>query len=98
VITRAAFICASTPLSRTVKDMTVEIKPEDEQLIAEKLRSGAFPSVEELIHRALVSLPTPELAPSLPRKNLAAFLMESPFAGAELDLDRKKQFMRPVDL
>ncbi len=41
--------------------MTIELKPEDEKLIEEKLRSGAFRSVEEVIYRALVSLPTPEL-------------------------------------
>ena len=37
--------------------MTIELKPEDEKLIEEKLRSGAFRSVEEVIYRALVSLP-----------------------------------------
>ena len=81
--------------------MTIELKPEDEKLIEEKLRSGAFHSVEEVIHCALVSLPTPETASpqSRPRrKNLADFLMESPFAGAELDLERRKQYARPMDL
>ena len=80
--------------------MTIELKPEDEELIHEKLRSGAFRSVEELIHRALVSLPTPETSPQPrpPRKNLADFLLESPFAGAELDLERRKQYVRPTEL
>ncbi|MBS1827320.1 MAG: hypothetical protein JST93_18530 [Acidobacteria bacterium] len=40
--------------------MIIELKPEDEKLVQEKLRSGAFRSVEEVIHRALVALPTPE--------------------------------------
>jgi hypothetical protein len=39
--------------------ITIEIKPEDEKLIAEKLRSGAFRSAEDLIHQALIALPTP---------------------------------------
>ena len=80
--------------------MTIELKPEDEKLIQEKLRRGAFRSVEELIHRALVSLPTPETSPHPrpPRKNLADFLLESPFAGAELDLERRKQYVRPTEL
>ena len=30
--------------------------------------------------------------PAAPRKNLARFLMESPFAGAELDLERRKDY------
>ena len=32
-----------------------------------------------------------------PRKNLAQFLMESPFAGAELDLERRKEYVRPPE-
>jgi len=43
--------------------MTINIAPEDEKLIREKLRTGVFRSVEEVIHRALVSLPTPETPP-----------------------------------
>ena len=81
--------------------MTIELKPEDEKLIEEKLRSGAFRSVDEVIHRALVSLPTPEPVspqPRPPRKNLADFLMESPFAGSELQIERQKDYPRPVDL
>ena len=76
----------------------IEIKPEDEKLITEKLRSGAFLSVEDLIHRALVSLPPSEPVSREPRKNLAEFLADSPFAGAELDLERRKYYMRPVEL
>ena len=82
--------------------MMIELKPEDERLVEEKLRSGAFGSVEEVIHRALVSLPTPEpTAASRPepsRQNLAEFLKNSPFAGAELDLERRKQYVRPLEL
>jgi hypothetical protein len=33
-----------------------------------------------------------------PQKNLAQFLMESPFAGAELNLERQKDYGRPIDL
>ena len=81
--------------------MTIVLKPEDEKLIEEKLRSGGFGSVEEVIHRALVSLPTPEPAASQPKqppKNLADFLLDSPFAGAELDLERRRQYVRPIEL
>ena len=69
--------------------------------IQEKLRSGAFGSVEEVIHRALIALPTPERGsspPNQPRKNLAGFLLESPFAGADLDLERRKQYVRRLEL
>jgi hypothetical protein len=33
-----------------------------------------------------------------PRKNLAQFLLESPFAGSDLDLERRQDYGRPVDL
>jgi Arc/MetJ-type ribon-helix-helix transcriptional regulator len=46
-----------------VFSMTVNITPEDERIIQEKLRTGAFRSAEEVIHRALVSLPTPPSRP-----------------------------------
>jgi len=32
------------------------------------------------------------------RKNLAQFLMESPLAGAELNLERQKDYGRPIEL
>lgn len=35
--------------------MKIEIKPEDEQLIQKRLQSGAFHSIEEVIHDALTS-------------------------------------------
>src|SRR5436305_72676 len=33
-----------------------------------------------------------------PRKNLAQFLMESPFAGSDLDLERQQDYGRPLEL
>lgn len=33
-----------------------------------------------------------------PRKNLAQFLMESPFAGSDLDLERQQDYGRPIEL
>jgi putative addiction module CopG family antidote len=36
--------------------MTIKLQPEDEQIIQKRLQSGAFSSVEEVIHRALESL------------------------------------------
>jgi antitoxin ParD1/3/4 len=33
--------------------MNVELKPEDEQLIQKRLRSGGFEDVQQVIHRAL---------------------------------------------
>lgn len=33
-----------------------------------------------------------------PRKNLAELLMESPLAGSNLDLERRKDYPRPIEL
>jgi Arc/MetJ-type ribon-helix-helix transcriptional regulator len=80
--------------------MTINITPEDERLIQEILRTGAFRSAEEVIHRALVSLPTPETAPqsSRPPRSLVDVLSEPPFAGSELNLERIRDYPRPLDL
>jgi hypothetical protein len=32
------------------------------------------------------------------RKNLAQFLLESPFAGSDLNLERQQDYGRPVEL
>ena len=40
--------------------MTIKVRPEDEQLIQERLESGAFATPEEVIHRALESLQADE--------------------------------------
>jgi len=80
--------------------MTIEINnPEDELIIQTRLARGEFRDVPELIHHALVSLPSPAAPQSRkPRQNLADFLLNSPFAGADLDLERRKEYMRPPDL
>ena len=80
--------------------MTINLTLEDEKIIQEKLTTGAFHSVEEVIHRALVLLPTPETPPQTerPRKNLVDVLSEPPFAGSELNLERVKDYPRQLDL
>jgi Arc/MetJ-type ribon-helix-helix transcriptional regulator len=40
--------------------MIIELRPEDEELIQKRLDSGAFASVEEIIHRALETLDADE--------------------------------------
>ena len=78
--------------------MTIQLTPEDEKLIQERLRSGAFHSAAEVIHHALVSSPLPQPSAKKPRKNLADVLSEPPFAGSELKLDRIRDYPRPLDL
>lgn len=70
--------------------MTIELKPEDEKLVEEKLRSGVFHSAEEVIHCALVALPipTPRSESQQRKKNLVELFAESPLKGLDLNLER----------
>lgn len=87
--------------------MTIQLTPEDERLIQERLRSGAFHTVAEVIHHALVSSSLPKsvgasipeaVHSAKPRKNLVDVLSEPPFAGSELNLERITDYPRPLDL
>jgi Arc/MetJ-type ribon-helix-helix transcriptional regulator len=80
----------------------VELKPETERLVQEEIQLGHFHSVDEVIVQGVYALrekskvaPAP---PRKPRKNLADFLSESPFAGSEIHLERQQDHGRPVDL
>ena len=80
--------------------MTIEIhKPELEALIQERMKSGEFQNVEDVLLQALKSSPISErAAPRNPKKNLAEFLLESPLRGSGLKLERQKDYPRPLDL
>jgi Arc/MetJ-type ribon-helix-helix transcriptional regulator len=80
-----------------VTAMTIEIrKPELEQMLQEEILRGHFQNVDDLLTEALQALreknsqPTTISAP--PRKNLAQFLLESPFAGSDLHLERQQDY------
>ena len=63
--------------------------------------SGHFQSMDELLTEALQALREKNAqAASAPRarKNLAQFLLESPFAGSDLNLERQQDYGRPIDL
>jgi len=84
--------------------MTVELKPETERLVQEEIRRGRVHSVDELIVEGVQSLrekskaePTTETT-ARPRKKLYDLFTQPPFAGSELNLERKKDVPRPVDL
>ena len=82
--------------------MTIEIrKPELERLVQEEILSGHFHDVDDLLTEAIHALRekyAPAPVTSQPRKNLAQFLLESPFAGSDLDLERRQDYGRPLDL
>ena len=80
--------------------MTIKLKPEHERIIHEEIQRGHFSSPDDVLDHALAALQDMEhkRKAATPRKNLAQFLMESPLAGAELNLERQKDFGRPIDL
>jgi Arc/MetJ-type ribon-helix-helix transcriptional regulator len=85
--------------------MTVEItRPELEHFVEEEIRNGHFESVDELFAQALGALrekyqsSRPLSTPADLRKNLAEFLLQSPFAGSDLFLERQQDFGRPLEL
>ena len=82
----------------------MQLKPETEQLVREEIRSGHVDSVDELIVHGVHALREKStqaqatIAPSEPRKRLYDLLTQPPFAGSELNLERQKDYPRPVDL
>jgi Arc/MetJ-type ribon-helix-helix transcriptional regulator len=82
----------------------VELKPETERLVQEEIRRGHFHSVDEVIVQGVYALREKShaeqaaAAPPRPRKKLYDLLTRPPFAGSELNLERQKDYPRPVDL
>jgi Arc/MetJ-type ribon-helix-helix transcriptional regulator len=80
--------------------MTINLIPEQERIIQAEIDSGHFRNTEEVLDYALATLrkKRQDRQSAARQKNLAQFLMESPFAGAALNLDRQKDYGRPIDL
>jgi len=78
--------------------MTIDLKPEQERIIQAEIERGHFRSPAEVLDHALAALEELNRRRLAPRKNLAQFLMESPLAGAELYLERQKDYGRPIEL
>lgn len=79
--------------------MTIEIKePELEALIRQRIESGAFQSVEEILWQGLKTLgPKAEQpAPASKAKDLVELF--APLRGLNLDFGRNPSTGRPVDL
>ena len=79
--------------------MTIEIRqPELEALIQQRMDSGAFRNVEDVLMQALQSLPPAKQSKTRqPKMNFADFLMSSPLHGSGLILERAKDYPRPVE-
>jgi hypothetical protein len=84
--------------------MTVELRPETEQLVQEEMRRGHFGSVDQMIVQGIYALREKSekmesgVRTHKPRKSIFELLTEPPFAGSELIIDRLRDGPRPVDL
>ena len=78
--------------------MTIQItRPEVEELINQRLQSGAFKDAEDVILQALQSSsPTAPLPNSAPAKDIVELF--APLRGLNLDFGRNPSTGRPVDL
>ncbi len=78
--------------------MTIEIhQPETEALIHQRLQSGAFHDVEDVILHAFKSSEPPG-APASGVGDVVEFFRRSPLFGLDLDLRRDKDAGRDVEL
>ncbi len=79
--------------------VTIEInRPELEALIQERLRSGAFQNVEDVLWDALKTKPEAEglcSQRSDRRKSLAQLFSESPFKGMSMEFERFSDSLPP---
>jgi hypothetical protein len=92
-------------LNEELAAMTIEIhRPELEALIRERMNSGAFHDVEDVIMQALRAAPATEAPAATPprrpegRKSLAQLFAESPFKGLDIDFERDPDTGRDVTL
>lgn len=78
--------------------MIIEIhKPELESIILERMASGEFQNVEDVLMQALKPAPASVL-PRKTKKSLGQFLLESPLRDSGLKLERQQDYPRSVDL
>ncbi len=82
--------------------VTLNLNPEVEKGLTARARARGVSLddyIQELVAKeAGLSVPTDPYSTPKPFDNLSDLLLNSPFAGANLDLDRSKDFPRLVDL
>jgi hypothetical protein len=80
--------------------MNLEIhKPELVQRLNAQIQSGHFHDTDELIEKALDALDEKSSGPPVPpRGSLHEFFMNSPLRGANLDLERVRDYPRGFEL
>ena len=98
-----ALVSATVGRERGCIAMIIEItRPEAEALIEQRLRAGGFSSPEDMIFQALREFKKKQSHPASQHDgkfgNLSDLLLDLPFAGADLALDRSRDLPRSVDI
>jgi hypothetical protein len=83
--------------------MTIEIhRPELEALIMQRMRSGGFHNIEDVLMQALETAPAPETRPATAKKltgaDLIAAIQRSPYRELEIEPERYRMPVRDVTL
>jgi Arc/MetJ-type ribon-helix-helix transcriptional regulator len=80
--------------------VTITLSPEQERLVDDLIAAGLAETPDEAIDKAVRALhdAAPITGSRLKASNLSELLLNSPFAGADLDLRRSSDFPRPVEL
>ncbi len=79
--------------------MNIQIdQPKLEALIHQRMASGRYATVEDLLLRTLEASPETALRPNTERKSLAQLFAESPFRGLDMEFPRDPSPLRLVDL
>ena len=80
--------------------MTVELRPETEELVLKELERGQYHSVEEVITHALRALHDASEAVVQPaaKQSLGQFLLESPLRDSGLKFERNQDYPRLIEL
>jgi hypothetical protein len=84
---------------RRAERMIIEIHtPELEDLIRDRMASGEYQNVEDVLMQALKAAASSAAVGPKSKKRLGQFLLESPLRDSGLKLDRKKDHPRSVEL
>jgi len=80
--------------------MTVELRPETEQLVLKELERGQFHSIEEVITHAIRALHEFSEAKVQPaaKQSLGQILLESPLRDSGLRIERNEDYPRSIEL
>ncbi len=81
--------------------MIIEVhKTELEEIIRERMATGEFEDVEDVLLQALRNSPIdqPSCSQRKPKKSLGQFLLESPLRDSGMTVERQKDYPRAVDL